>query len=80
MKVVFNGLLEKRSKGCNCKKHGNSEYGYVSQKMYILPSGITKTFVVGKPEEVSPSDGNFLLQYKYPDANGAYREIFSKVD
>ena len=80
MKVVFNGLLEKHKKGCNCKKVANTEYGFVSQKMYILPSGQTKTFIVGKPEEVSPQDGAFLLSYKYVDVNGSYREVFSKVE
>lgn len=80
MKVVFNGLLEKRTKGCNCKKQGNSEYGFVSQKMYILPSGGTKTFRVGRPEEVSASDGQFLLSYIYDDLNGSRREVFSRVD
>ena len=80
MKVVFNGVLEKVSKGCNCKRQGNTGYGFVSQKMYILPSGMTKTFIVGKPEEVSPQDGNFLLRYMYVDVNGSYREVFSKVE
>lgn len=80
MKVVFNGLLEKHSRGCNCKRVANTEYGFVSRKMYILPSGTTKTFIVGKPEEVSPQDGAFLLSYKYVDANGSYREVFSKVE
>lgn len=80
MKIVFNGLLERHTKGCNCKRVRNTEYGFVSQRMYILPSGKTQTFVVGKPEEVSPSDGKFLLEYKYKDVNGGYREIFSKVE
>ena len=80
MKVVFNGLLEKHKSGCNCKRVANTEYGFVSQKMYILPSGITKTFIVGKPEEVSPQDGKFLLSYRNTDVNGSYREVFSKVE
>jgi hypothetical protein len=80
MKVVFNGVLEKHRSGCNCKRVANTEYGFVSQKMYILPSGATKTFIVGKPEEVSEQDGAFLLAYKYVDVNGSYREVFSKVE
>lgn len=80
MKVVFNGVLEKVSKGCNCKKQGNTGYGFVSQKMYILPSGQTKTFIVGKPEEVSEQDAHFLLSYMYKDVNGDFREVFSKVE
>lgn len=77
MKLKFNGLLEKKSKGCNCNR--KSEYGFVRSRMYILPSGTTKTFYVGVVEEVSDSDGEFLLSYKYADTNG-YREVFSKVE
>lgn len=80
MKIKFNGVLEKHSKGCNCKKVANSEYGYVTQKMYILPSGTTRTFVVGKVEEVNKVDAEFLLSYMYKDVNGGYREVFSKVE
>lgn len=79
MKIVFNGLLEKKSGGCNCKKSA-SEYGYVRTRMFILPSGRTKTFRVGKVEEVSEQDGKFLLAYKPIDVNGARREIFTKVE
>lgn len=79
MKIKFNGILEKRKKGCNCKGGAKSEYGYVTSRMYILPSGITKTFYAGREEEVSDKDGEFLLQYKYADVNG-YREVFSKVE
>lgn len=79
MKIIFNGLLEKKSKGCNCKGK-KTEYGFTSTKMYILPSGITKTFYQGKIETVSEQDGNFLLSYKGVDANGTYREVFSKVE
>ena len=78
MKIVFNGLLEKRSGGCNCRKSSNG-YGFVNSRMYILPSGTQKTFYVGKVEEVSDKDGKFLLSYKANDANGV-REIFSKVE
>ncbi len=77
MKIVFNGILEKRTGGCNCKR--NSEYGFVGSRMYILPSGLTKTFRVGVEEEVSEKDGTFLLSYRYEDANGL-REVFSRVD
>lgn len=81
MKIVFNGLLEKKQSGggCNCKKHG-SEYGFVNSRMYILPSGQTKTFITGKVEEVSEKDGNFLLSYNgMADVNGMSREVFTKV-
>ena len=78
MKIVFNGLLEKKSGGCNCRKASNG-YSFVNAKMYILPSGQRKTFYVGKVEEVSDKDGQFLLSYKTTDANGV-RQIFSRVE
>lgn len=80
MKVVFNGTVEKRSSGgCNCKGKVTSS-SFVRSKMYILPSGQTQTFIVGKPEEVSEMDGEFLLSYVYKDANGDTRAVFSKVE
>ncbi len=80
MKIMFNGLLEKKQSGggCNCKKQGNG-YGFVNSRMYILPSGQTKTFFVGKVEEVSNRDGEFLLSYNSVDANGT-RKVFTKVE
>lgn len=81
MKIVFNGLLERKaSGGCNCKK-SSSGYGFVNSRMYILPSGQSRTFYVGRVEEVSERDGNFLLSYNQaPDANGHSREVFTKVE
>ena len=81
MKIVFNGLLEKKAGGgCNCKRQGG-KYSYVSSKLYILPSGRCKDFIVGKIETVSDKDGAFLLSYnKEPDANGHTREVFTKVE
>lgn len=77
MKVVFNGLLEKRSGGCNCRRQSNG-YSFVNSRMYILPSGQQKTFYVGKPEEVTERDAQFLLSYKTTDPNGT-RSVFSIV-
>lgn len=79
MKVVFNGVLEKHSKGCNCKGK-QTEVGFVKSKMYILPSEKQITFYLGKPVEVSEQDGRFLLSYIFKDANGDTRAIFSKVE
>lgn len=80
MNIRFNGLLEKRGGGCNCKRDA-SGYGFVNSRMYILPSGISKTFIVGKAEKVSEQDGRFLLSYNNaPDANGQPREVFTKVE
>ena len=80
MKIKFNGLLEKHTKGCNCKKVGNTEYGFVTQKAFFLPSGNQRVFIAGKVEEINERDGMFLLSYSYDDMNGARREVFSKVE
>lgn len=79
MKIVFNGTIEKRSGGgCKCKGKTTSST-FVRSKMYILPSGQTKTFIVGQPVEVSDRDGNFLLSYIYKDINGDTRAVFREV-
>lgn len=78
MKVVFNGLLEKQPhSGCNCKRKSTG-YSFVQSRMYILPSGLQKTFYIGKVEEVSDRDGRFLLSYRTTDKNGT-RQVFSEV-
>lgn len=79
MKVVFNGTIEKKQSGCNCRGKVTSS-SFVRSKMYILPSGSTQHFVVGQPVEVSEEDGEFLLSYVYKDVNGDSRAIFSKVE
>lgn len=79
MKVVFNGVIEAKTKGCKpCGKKGKT-YSFSDTKTYILPSGIRKSFRVGNPVDVSEMDGKFLLSYRYEDANGGVREIFSEV-
>lgn len=72
MKIRFNGIVEKTSRGCNCKRQGNG-YSFIRNKMFILPSGATKTFYEGSVAEVSDRDGAFLLSM-----NGE-REVFTKV-
>ena len=79
MRIRFNGVLEKRTRGCNCKGK-TSEVGFVRSKNYILPSGRQKVFYAGQEAEVSEQDGNFLLSYVYKDANGDLRAVFSKVE
>ena len=79
MKIVFNGVLEKHSKGCNCKGK-KTDVSFVQSKMYILPSGNSIHFYAGRPEEVSEDDGKFLLSYLYKDANGEMRAVFSEVE
>lgn len=76
MKIVFNGFFEKRSKGCPVCGKRITDNQFISMKSYILPSGITKTFRVGKPEEVNDEDANFLLSYKYKDAKGNVKQVF----
>lgn len=78
MKVIFNGLLQKKSSGCNCRKQ-TSEYSFVNSKLYIMPSGASKRFYKGKVEEVTDRDGEFLLSYRVTDANGT-RSVFTKVE
>lgn len=82
MKIKFNGVLERvKSTGCPvCKGKRKSKYGFTSSKMYILPSGQTKTFRVGRVEEVSDKDGSFLLSYNGVDVNGHERKVFERVD
>lgn len=80
MKVVFNGTVEKKSSGgCNCKGKVTKS-SFVRSKLYILPSGRSQNFIVGKPVEVSERDGQFLLSYIYRDVNGDLRAVFSKVE
>ena len=80
MKIVFNGMLEKITKGCNCKKQGNSGYGFVTQRLFFMPSGAERVFQVGKVEEVNEKDAQCLLSYIDKDVNGVQRQVFTKVD
>lgn len=80
MKVVFNGTLEKISGGCSrCGSKRKGTMQFVRTKQYVLPSGQMKTFRVGVPEEVTDTDGNFLLSYEYTDVNGDRRKIFERA-
>lgn len=81
MKVVFNGILENRSGGCvPCGAKRVSERVMKSSKMYILPSGQQRVFRVGRPEEVSDNDGEFLMTYTYTDKDGTEKTVFTKVE
>lgn len=77
MKIKFNGIIEKRSRGCKCRG-GSSEMVFHSMKSYILPSGITKLFRTGKAEEVSEKDAEFLLSYQYMK-DGVVKKVFERV-
>ena len=79
MKVKFNGLIEKRTKGCGVCGARNVEMQFTVTKTYILPSGRTVTFRAGRTEEVNPSDGAFLLGYKYTNPDGSVHPVFEEV-
>lgn len=80
MRVIFNGILAKTSGGCvPCGAKRASKLSMVTTKQYILPSGAMKTFRVGRAEEVSDKDGEFLLSYKYTDKNGNEKSVFTEV-
>lgn len=79
MKIVFNGLKEVLRSGCGaCGKRRVSGHSFVTVKTYIMPSGMTKTFRVGEPQEVSDRDGAFLLSYQTEDENGT-RSVFTEI-
>lgn len=81
MTIEFKGMLTLKSKGCaKCGTKQKSEYGFVDSRRFILPSGIQRTFHVGRKEEVTERDGEFLLSYNYEDANGLTRPVFVRVD
>lgn len=80
MKIKFNGIYQRESKGCPVCGKRTSETNFTYIKTYILPSGKTKTFRAGKVEEVSDSDGNFLLSYQSMDKQGVVHPAFEVVD
>ena len=79
MKVIYKGEFEKRVTGCvPCHKKAGRSYTFSTSKTYYLPSGVSKTFYLDKPVDVSEIDGNFLLSYNYIDVNGHKRAVFEK--
>lgn len=79
MKVRFNGLIEKRDKGCGVCGAKSTKMQFTVSKNYILPSGRCITFRAGRIEEVLDSDGEFLLGYKYKEPNGNVLPVFEEV-
>lgn len=75
MRVVFNGVPEKRKGGCGVCGRSKRDSQFVNIRSYILPSGITKTFRAGIPEEVLEKDAEFLLEFKYT-SNGEVKNVF----
>lgn len=81
MIVKFNGIMQRKSGGCSkCGAKSSSVYKMMPSKMFILPSGRTETFFVNRETEVSDSDGEFLMQYKYTDRSGNTQSVFTKVE
>lgn len=79
MKIRFNGIIEKRTKGCPVCGKRTTDSQFKTMKSYILPSGITKTFRAGRIEEVTETDADFLLSYKYTDPEGKVKPVFEVV-
>lgn len=79
MTIKFNGVMEKRKKGCSVCGRKHTEFGFSGSKTYILPSGITKTFRAGKCVEVKDEDARFLLSYQY-EKNGEVHKVFEVCD
>lgn len=76
MKIIFNGIIEKRKKGCGVCGKRHTDSSFQVSKTYILPSGVTRTFRAGQVTEVSDSDGEFLLEYKYLTPQGEVKPVF----
>lgn len=79
MRIQFNGITEKASHGCGACGRRRTDTVFKTAKTYILPSGITKTFIAGRPEEVSQKDADFLLLYRYQTPEGETRQVFEVV-
>ena len=79
MTIKFNGMMEKRTKGCSVCGSKRTGIGFSSSKTYILPSGITKTFRAGRCVEVKDEDAEFLLSYRY-EKDGEAKSVFEVCD
>lgn len=80
MRVIFNGVLEKKSGGCiPCGAKRASKQTMVTRKTFNLPSGAVRTFYVGREAEVSDTDGRFLMSYTYTDKSGKVQTVFTEV-
>lgn len=73
MKLIFNGLVTRSRTGCvPCGKSKRSET-LLTTKTFYLPSGKNVTFRQGRVQEVSDSDGAFLLDYN--DTRKVFEEV-----
>lgn len=73
MKLKFNGIYEKKTRGCPVCGRSKSEIVFSTTKSFYLPSGRYQTFRVGQEYEVSETDTHFLLTYK--SAKGSVFEV-----
>ena len=81
MKVRFNGMFVKKSKGCGCSgRKTSTSKSFMIHKTFILPSGRTMSFSIDQEYEVSDLDGNFLLSYTQIDKDGLMQSAFTRVD
>lgn len=76
MTVKFKGAVTGVRKGCGvCGQRRVSKNGFQTIASFYLPSGGKKTFVIGKPVEVSDSDGLFLLRERDIADNYVFEEM-----
>ncbi len=79
MKIVFNGIPEKKGRGgCGACGKRRTEDGFTTLKSYILPSGVTKIFRAGIPEDVTERDAEFLFLFKYVTSSGEEKQVFTE--
>ncbi len=82
MKLKFNGIVQKKSKG-GCSKCGQksaTSYRMMTSKMFILPSGRNVSCIAGREIEVSDDDAKFLLSYQSMGKDGKVHSAFTKVE
>ena len=66
MTLVFKGIKrETHSRGCGCRRRRGDRISTI--KPFHLPSGATVVFRVGQQQNISDSDGLFLLR-EFPTA------------
>lgn len=75
MKIKFNGIYEKKTRGCPVCGRSKSEIVFSTTKSFYLPSGRLQTFRVGNEYEVSDEDAHFLLSYK-----SSKGDVFEVID
>lgn len=80
MKIKFKGIVQENSGGCPvCGKKRKGKYSFVSTKLYALPSGRTIMFRAGAIEEVTDSEGEYLLKNMYMDSDGTMKPVFEEA-